>query len=165
MNLLKYFVVSVVFSLLILISSQALAATPVATTKVTTSSSVSTGVLVASVNLRDAKIVSQTGNVFNISFSISNGNGLQTGVKYGVKLVSDTKDQSILDEKVYDDSLALAENTTLQKWLKKFHRWPSIFLVETDSRKSTRSKNFGAMLRSAKFTKALQICSYKPSLK
>ncbi|MFA6392608.1 MAG: hypothetical protein WCW54_00780 [Candidatus Paceibacterota bacterium] len=73
-------------------------------------------ILLASVNIKDAKIVSQKGNIFNISFSLSNGEGLQTGVKYGVKLVSESKTgQMIIDERVYDESLTLNPNMTTKK--------------------------------------------------
>ncbi len=70
--------------------------------------------LVGTVNLQDGKIVSQTGNTFNISFNISNREGLQTGVKYGVQLVSDDS-RSIADEKVFDESVTLYENTVLKR--------------------------------------------------
>ena len=64
---------------------------------------------VAQVNIENPRIVSQNGNVFNIAFDISNRNGLQTGVKYGVELFPD-KGNYVVDEKVYDDSLTLYEN-------------------------------------------------------
>jgi hypothetical protein len=71
---------------------------------------------VANVNIKNAKLVSQKGNVFDISFDISNGTGLQTGVKYGVKLISKTKTGQVLsDEKVYDESLTLPENSNTSK--------------------------------------------------
>jgi len=67
--------------------------------------------LVATVNINDAKIFSQEKNIFKIGFSLSNREGLQTGVKYGVQLIPDGANY-IADEKVYDESLTLAENTT-----------------------------------------------------
>lgn len=73
-------------------------------------------VLLASVNIQNAKIISQKENVFNISFSLSNGVGLQTGVKYGVKLVSESQTgQLTVDEKIYDESLTLNPNTITEK--------------------------------------------------
>jgi len=73
-------------------------------------------VLLAKVNIRDAKIISQENNNFKLSFSISNESGVQNGVKYGVQLVEQSdKGQFILDEKVYDESLTLAENSTITK--------------------------------------------------
>lgn len=73
-------------------------------------------IILADVNIKDANIISQEGNTFKISFSISNGKGIQTGVKYGVKLVSNTPNgQKIIDEKIYPESLTLYENKTIQK--------------------------------------------------
>lgn len=70
--------------------------------------------LVAMVDIKDAKIVSQTGNVFNISFTITNGTGLQGGVKYGIQLVPEGASY-IAHETVYDESLTLLENSETKK--------------------------------------------------
>lgn len=71
---------------------------------------------VGTVNIQNAKIVSQKGNTFEISFEMSNREIIQSGVKYGVKLVSKTKDGQVLaDEKVYDESIYLPENTVIRK--------------------------------------------------
>lgn len=73
-------------------------------------------VILADVNIREARIISTEGNTFKISFSVSNGQGLQTGVKYGVSLVSSsTQKPIIMDEKVYEESLSLPENSTIKK--------------------------------------------------
>lgn len=73
-------------------------------------------VLLADINVRDSKIISQEGNTFKISFSISNGLEIQTGVKYGLELVKISGDNRfVVDEKVYDESLTIAENTTINK--------------------------------------------------
>ncbi|MFA6999912.1 MAG: hypothetical protein WC241_02220 [Candidatus Paceibacterota bacterium] len=94
------------------ISTPVFAATPTPAVNSTPTKAV----LLASVNIKDAKIVSQKENVFNISFSLSNGAGLQTGVKYGVKLVQESKTgQMIIDERVYDESLTLNANMTTKK--------------------------------------------------
>ena len=70
----------------------------------------------ATVNIVDYKITSQKNNTFNISFVLSNGVGVQSGVKYGVQLLgSNTSGQYIADEKVYSDSLSLSENSNLPK--------------------------------------------------
>lgn len=73
------------------------------------------GVLVASVNIKNAKIVFQDGKSFKISFTLTNGEGIQTGVKYGVKLFTDDKNQSLVDEKVYDETLSLNENSSVSR--------------------------------------------------
>lgn len=73
-------------------------------------------VVLATVNIRDAKIVSQEGNTFHISFSLSNREGVQMGVKYGVQLVSENGNSSfIMDEKIYPEVLTLGENSNVSK--------------------------------------------------
>ena len=73
-------------------------------------------VMVADLNIENANIISQEGGTFKISFSIINGLGIQTGVKYGVKLVSTSaKGEVIEDEKVYPESLTIYENKSIQK--------------------------------------------------
>jgi hypothetical protein len=80
--------------------------------------SLSPVIMLADVNIRDVNIISQNENIFKISFSVSNGKGIQSGVKYGVKLVSyTTKGQIIVDEKIYPESLTLYENISIQKEL------------------------------------------------
>jgi hypothetical protein len=113
MNIFK-FSLSSFFVLLSLFSFQlAGAATAPVVTK--NNSADNLGVIVANVNIKNAKIVFQDGKNFKISFTISNGEGLQTGVKYGLKLFSDDKSQSLVDEKIYDDSLTLGENSSVSK--------------------------------------------------
>lgn len=73
------------------------------------------GALVASVDIKNAKIVFQDGKTFKISFTIANGEGLQTGVKYGIKLFSDSKNPYLADEKVYDESLTLHPNNSVSR--------------------------------------------------
>jgi len=70
----------------------------------------------ADVSIKEAKILTAEGNIFKISFSLINGQGIQTGVKYGISLVSSSSQkQIILDEKVYEESLSLSENSTVKK--------------------------------------------------
>lgn len=71
-------------------------------------------VMVADVNIGNTKIVSQKGNVFELSFDITNGKGLQSGVKYSVELIPD-KQHYAVDEKVYDESLTIYENSKISK--------------------------------------------------
>ena len=70
------------------------------------------GTLVAEVNIHNAQIISQEKNKIDISFDLSNGNGIQPQVKYGVQLV---QDNLVVDEKVYDELLNLEENKTISK--------------------------------------------------
>jgi hypothetical protein len=87
-----------------------------ANAQTSSSASVSGGVLVATVNIDNAKIVSQDDRNFSISFDISNRIGAQPQIKYAVQLtkVSSTG-QDVIDEKVYDEVLSLGENTTVNK--------------------------------------------------
>ncbi len=71
-------------------------------------------VTVATVNILNQKIISQEKNTFLISFSLSNREGLQTGVKYGVQLLS-SDGKYIADQKLYDESITLYENSTLNE--------------------------------------------------
>lgn len=75
-------------------------------------------IILADVNIRNAKIVSQEGNTMNISFLLTNGEGLQTGIKYGLSMIqtdAKTKSQTLMDEKIYDDSITLNSNTSVEK--------------------------------------------------
>jgi len=73
-------------------------------------------VAVATVNIQNPKIVSQNGNNFKISFDLTNREGIQSGVKYGIRLMSETpKGQFIADEKVYQESLTLYENSSINR--------------------------------------------------
>lgn len=73
-------------------------------------------ILVADVNIKDAKIVNQVGNVLQISFALSNGTGPQSGILYGVRLVARDRALGITaDEKIYDEVLTLPEGTFLKK--------------------------------------------------
>ena len=81
----------------------------------TTSTSQPGVVLLATVNVVDVKIISQEGSTFRVSFNLTNRQGIQTGVKYGVRLVSDAKGAAVADEKVYPATLTLAENSSVVK--------------------------------------------------
>ncbi len=74
------------------------------------------GTLVATVNFQDAKITSQQGNTFNIAFSLTNREGVQKDVQYGIQLISETaKGKFVVDEKVFGEKLTLAENSSVRK--------------------------------------------------
>lgn len=74
-----------------------------------------TPVLVANVNISSAKIVEQSGSNFSISFTLSNGKGIQNNVKYGVRLVKNDNGLKIVDEKIYDETLTLGSNAQISK--------------------------------------------------
>ncbi|MFA6392488.1 MAG: hypothetical protein WCW54_00160 [Candidatus Paceibacterota bacterium] len=103
----------VVVFLSLFISTPLFAATPPPTTPTSNSSQ---AIILADVNINEAKIVKQENNKFDISFILSNGKGIQTGVKYGVQLVSTSnKIQTTVDEKIYNESLTLYENSSIKK--------------------------------------------------
>lgn len=69
-------------------------------------------ILLATVNIKDARIVSQDENTLHISFAITNREIIQTGVKYGIKIIKETpQGQFLADEKVYEEVLTLAEHS------------------------------------------------------
>ncbi|HVY35989.1 MAG TPA: hypothetical protein VG982_01780 [Candidatus Paceibacterota bacterium] len=70
---------------------------------------------VAEVNIQNAHIASQEGNTFHLSFSLTNGKGVQAGVHYSVQLVPASSPQTVADEKDYDETLVLAENSTTNR--------------------------------------------------
>ncbi|MFA6386616.1 MAG: hypothetical protein WCW04_02505 [Candidatus Paceibacterota bacterium] len=106
MNLFKFSSISFLFLFCFLV-------TPVFAVETPPASNV---VVLATVNIQNAKIVSQKENDFNISFNISNREGTQSGVKYGVELLNtDPKNQYIADEKVYPDSLTLTPGAIFSK--------------------------------------------------
>lgn len=71
----------------------------------------------ATVNIYNATTTSQTGNTFTIDFDISNREGVQLGVRYGVSLVkiSATGAISVADEHVYDETLTLGAGEMVHK--------------------------------------------------
>ena len=115
MNLFKSSLLSLFLSITFILPSTTFAVavapnTKPATDAPTKTTTEPTQTLVATVNIEDARIMSQKGNVFNIAFTLSNREGLQTGVKYGVQLVADGA-KYLSDEKVYDESITLNENS------------------------------------------------------
>ena len=75
-------------------------------------------VLLADVNIKEAKIIAQDGNNIKIRFSILNNEDAQSGLMYGVKLYSLDKEGNILsivDEKKYDEIFSLSANGTFER--------------------------------------------------
>ncbi|MFA5764270.1 MAG: NHL repeat-containing protein [Candidatus Paceibacterota bacterium] len=71
---------------------------------------------VATVNIHNAKIVSQKDRDFVLSFDISNTVGKQSEVKYAVQLMQvSSKNEFTVDEKVYPETLSLGENVSVNK--------------------------------------------------
>jgi hypothetical protein len=71
-------------------------------------------VTLATVNIININIVSKNDNIFDISFSLTNRTGVQAGVKYGVLLMgTDPKNQIVVDEKVYPESLTLVPDSNI----------------------------------------------------
>lgn len=75
-----------------------------------------TAVPIATVNIQQARINNQVGNVFDISFALSNDEGVQSDVHYSVRLMAKTAQGYVpVDEKVYDDTLSLGEHALVQR--------------------------------------------------
>lgn len=85
------------------------------TTSVFAQEKKTTLVSVSQVNVEGARIVDKVGSILNISFVLSNRAGIQSDVRYSVRLVSPTNSQIIYDEKPYEEVLTLAENTAVKK--------------------------------------------------
>ncbi|MDO8565580.1 MAG: hypothetical protein Q7S04_00125 [Candidatus Moranbacteria bacterium] len=75
----------------------------------------SKAVLLATVNIYNATFI-QTGNNFSLSFDLTNKVGVQPGIKYSAVLIKETKEgQVVVDEHVYDEVVALGENSSVHK--------------------------------------------------
>lgn len=75
-------------------------------------------VTVATVNVHDIKILVQQDNLFDISFGISNDEGVQSGIIYAIDLLKkdDNGNVSLVDQKIYsEDILTLGQGETTQK--------------------------------------------------
>ncbi len=100
----------------VIVASIALVLLPFASVAPAYAATSAKGTLVSTVNIQDVKILLQKGNTFTLSFSLTNREGLQSGVKYGVALVSETaKGQFVVDEKVFDEALTLSEHSSVAK--------------------------------------------------
>ena len=80
----------------------------------TTPTSASRPITVATVNIYDAKILTQSGNIFTISFDLSNREGAQPGVRYAVQLLRGSE-SAVVDEYIYSEVVNLNSNTSLAK--------------------------------------------------
>ncbi len=73
-------------------------------------------VAIANVNIQNIEILSQEGNTFTINFDIVNEQGVQSGVRYGVELVQQTKEgQFVADRMIYNETLTLPERSSLSR--------------------------------------------------
>ena len=70
-------------------------------------------VVVATVNIYDAKILDQDGNTFTISFDLTNREGAQSGIRYAIELLD--RQQTTVDEVVYADVTNLESNSHIIK--------------------------------------------------
>lgn len=77
----------------------------------------SRAIVLATVNIFNAKILSQNNNVFNISFDLNNREIPQPKVRYAIQLmgVNSKGGKYVVDEKVYGEDIDLKENTTVSK--------------------------------------------------
>jgi hypothetical protein len=74
-------------------------------------------VVVAEVDITEARIVKQDSHHFDIEFILSNGQGAQADVRYAIRLVRNDKElgQSTVYQTVYNQPIALSENSSLVK--------------------------------------------------
>jgi len=73
-------------------------------------------VLLATVNITNTLLLSRRDNLLEIAFTLTNRTGIQTGVRYGVRLVTEgPKGQIVVDEQVFDDAITLVENDAVHK--------------------------------------------------
>ncbi|MDD3302297.1 MAG: hypothetical protein PHN31_01980 [Candidatus Gracilibacteria bacterium] len=79
----------------------------------TYSESSDNGRVIATVNIYDAKILSQDNNTIKLQFDLSNREYVQPDIRYAVRLITENGD--IIEEKVYDEVVNLNENTDIIK--------------------------------------------------
>ncbi len=73
-------------------------------------------IAIANVNIQNVKLLNQEGNTFTIGFDVTNTQGVQSGVRYGVELVQKTKDgQFVADRMIYDEVLTLTEQSSFSR--------------------------------------------------
>jgi hypothetical protein len=73
-------------------------------------------IVAATVNIYKARIITQQGNSFDVSFDISNRDGIQPNVKYSAFLIQKaTSGQVVYGEQVYDETITLGVNSTVHK--------------------------------------------------
>lgn len=74
---------------------------------------------VATINIKNAQILSAKYSDFILSFDITNREGVQNDLKYGVKLIGENNTgQFIVDEQVYPEILKIEENVSIHKEIK-----------------------------------------------
>ena len=74
------------------------------------------GVVVATVNIYDAKIVAQSGRELRISFDLYNRKGVQPQVRYAIQLQkADGGTPYVVAQKVYDETVTLREDQTISR--------------------------------------------------
>lgn len=82
----------------------------------TSSSTPATAVTVATVNIYNARIVTQSDNTVTLSFDLSNRENIQPDIQYAVDLIQQgVNGQSIIDEHVYAEVVSLGENQTVSR--------------------------------------------------
>jgi hypothetical protein len=110
MNLFYYSLAPIFASFLLIFSIPVFAQVEEVAT--TSTPAVNEPLILSTLNIQDAKILSQKGNVFELYFNFANKEIIQSGVKYGVKLIQETEaGQFAVDEKVYPEVLTIPENS------------------------------------------------------
>ncbi|MFA5994564.1 MAG: hypothetical protein WC823_06425 [Parcubacteria group bacterium] len=73
--------------------------------------------IIADVNIRDSHIIKQENNNITVGFTLSNGKGAQSDIRYSARLVKQNPDKSRINayQQVYADKVTLAENSKINK--------------------------------------------------
>jgi hypothetical protein len=73
--------------------------------------------IIADVNIYNPYIISQEGNDIQVGFTLSNGKGAQSDIRYSARLVKQISDELRVNvyQKIYDDRVTLAENSGIDK--------------------------------------------------
>ena len=115
MNSFNYFLLRFFVLLLVIFSPLPTTIVHGQTTAAPALSLPSTAILTGTASIQNATIISQKDNTVTLFFNIKNKEIIQTGIKYGIKLVSEGPKPTVVDEKIYDESLTLLENSTTPK--------------------------------------------------
>ena len=82
-----------------------------------TTSEKTTSVRVATINVYNAKIISQSADSIKVGFDIFNRVGIQPDVRYSIALLQKLQNggRALFNQKVYDEVLSLGENQTIHR--------------------------------------------------
>lgn len=101
--------------------------------------------VIATTELYDVKVEYQNNHAMDITFTITNGKGVQPGVKYRVDLLKETEDGPIIvATQVYDEEITILENETITKAI----TYDAPFYLTGDYRLDVTLKNDSGLILS-----------------